>query len=298
MLPEAVEKQARLAEELHRQAYGNPSEQGAANVEQGNTATSEGVQDQSAQQQQEQLQQQQAPVEDAAYWKNRFDVLEGKYRAEVPRYAEQVRTLQSQVGELQRKLEDAAKVVQPAATPDDLLQKYGDEFVQDIRRLVPQQDDALRSKVETIERLTVEQLKDRFYGELDKAAPNWRVLNEDKDFLTWLSGIDSLSGQPRMILFDDAADKNDAARVANFFNNYSQPSQSKERQTSTKPDLSREVVPETGRMTPPSPAAKKLWSQAEITRFYEDVRKGLINKDDAANIERDIFAAQREGRIR
>jgi len=299
MLPEAVEKQVKLADELHRQVYGNPS-QDAAGVEQKQAEAQPGEGDEQRQQQAEQpeqLQEQSHESGDASYWKSRFEVLEGKYRAEVPRYADQLRSQAREIDTLKQQLDNLTKAAPPNVADDELTKKYGDEFINDIRRLVPQHTDELKSKVENIERLTADQMRERFFQGLTEAAPEWRKLNNDDGFLTWLSGIDALSGQPRMMMFDDANERGDVGRVAAFFNSYGRQTQSTERQPNRN-DLSKEVVPDTRRMTPNAPPTKKVWSETEIGRFYSDIRKGLIPKEEAANIERDIFAAQREGRIR
>jgi len=45
---------------------------------------------------------------------------------------------------------------------------------------------------------------------------------------------------------------------------------------------------------------KPVYTHAEIKRFYNDVRRGAYAGRDAdkARIEADMFAAQREGRVR
>lgn len=300
MLPSAVEKQAREAEELHRQMYGNPSEKGAAE----NSGETEGSEQAAAEQTkpaQEQGQQPVAqeakPAEDAAYWKARFDVVEGKYRSEVPRYAEEVRQLRARIGELEQQLSAQPPAKGPES--DALVAKYGEEFVRDIRNLVPQAaDESLRNKVETIEKLTVDQLRDRFYRDLSGAVPEWEALNTDPKFLDWLGGVDDLSGAPRVTMFDKAAGEFNVPRVVAFFKTYLAANQSEQKPPQQEQRQREVIAPDASRASAPAPSARKVWTHAEIDRFYTDVRRGVIPAAEASNIERDIFAAQRENRIR
>lgn len=306
-LPRAIEDQERRAEELHRQIYGNPSETDATGQQQQSAAP--GVTGQPpnppAAPPPKAPENPAPPTEDAAYWKNRFDVMEGKYKAEVPRFAEQVRQLNAQLATLQQQVEEAKKAPQPQATvPEDLVKKYGEEFVQDIRKLVPPTvDDGLVKRVENAERVATKTAQEKFMDFLDANAPQWRQLNEDPGFLTWLAGMDEFSGQSRMQLFDNAAAMLDAPRVAVFFNRFSKGGtvQSEERHAdpppTPAPQAQEVIVPDTTRSSP-TPKGKKIWTKAEINAFYRDVRTGVVKTDEAAAIERDIFAAQREGRIR
>jgi hypothetical protein len=49
-------------------------------------------------------------------------------------------------------------------------------------------------------------------------------------------------------------------------------------------------------------SGKRVWSRAEISKFYKDRQDGKYatpsKKDEGLRLEADIFAAQREGRIR
>ena len=54
-----------------------------------------------------------------------------------------------------------------------------------------------------------------------------------------------------------------------------------------------------GRGGQPVTGANQTYSPADIEQFFSDVRKGRYKgrDDERGRIERDIFAAQREGRI-
>ena len=285
-VPNVVEKQAQLADELHRQAYGDKTAVETP-VEQPKQAEQSESKNETAVEQ---------PVQqDAAYWKNRFDVLEGKYKAEVPRYADELRTLKQQVQQLEQ--QKTATPEPEFQLPDDLTSKYGEEFVRDIQKMIPQPNTKhLEDKVQQVEQKSYELQQRDFLAELGRVAPKWTTLNEDQGFLNWLAGMDDFSGMPRKVMFDEAAQRLDVARVAAFFNSYGGTDRSwdgKQRQTS---NLEVELVPNTNRATQ-APPGRKFWTPQEIAQFYDDKRHGKLSDAEFSRIEQDIFAAQREGRI-
>lgn len=289
MLPKTVEEQARLADELHQQAYGNPDQSAPEQPVQEPPNQPEQV-DEPAQPVQQQ------PAEDAAYWKNRFEVLEGKYRAEVPRYAEEVRQMRQQIQDLQSRLEAQPQQLLQEAAPSNLVEKYGEEFVEDIRKLIPQQDDRLVREVEEVKRTAQQITYEKFLSKLTEMVPGWERQNTDQGFLSWLGEVDQFAGRTRGDLLNEAHDRLDVSRVAAIFSAYNgNNNQSKEQQL--RKTLETQVAPSTTKATV-APPGKKIWQQAEVAKFYEDYRKGRISEADAARVEQDIFAAQAEGRLR
>jgi hypothetical protein len=147
---------------------------------------------------------------------------------------------------------------------------------------------------------------------LDQQVPKWRELNEDQGFLEWLDQIDPFSGYKRGALLQQAYKAHDGPRVVAFFNGYL-----KEHAAVTPPappaapapaaapqkTLDKFVAPgtpKTGAASTPDGSGKRVWSRAEIGKFYADVQAGRYRTrpDEQKKLEADIFAAQREGRIR
>ena len=290
-VPNVVEKQAQLADELHRQVYGDPNAVvDTQKKDETNTET-----EQTESKNETTVEQPVHQTEDAAYWKNRFDVLEGKYRAEVPRYADELRSLKQQIQQLEQQ---KTAVAEPEfKLPDDLTSKYGEEFVRDIQKMIPQPNTKhLEEKVQKVEQKSYELQQRDFLDALGRAAPKWVTLNEDQGFLAWLAGMDDFSGMPRKAMFDEAAQRLDVSRVAAFFNAYSGTGKSWDGKQTQTNSLASEVVPNTNRATQ-TPPGRKFWTSQEIAQFYEDKRMGKMSDAEFSRIEQDIFAAQREGRI-
>jgi hypothetical protein len=235
-------------------------------------------------------------------WEQKYKVLANKYSAEVPRYAAEIRSLKAEIVDLKKSAEQKPAQTRQAETlvkPEEVAE-YGEKFVDFVKRaakeVVPSDVEELRSTVNELRNTNSQLERKRFFDELVGLSPTWESLNTDKEFLDWLGELDPYTGQQRQSLFDDAYAKLDAWRVANFFNAYNEGVQKKE-PLAPKPSLADQVVPKTTGKTPP-PQGKKIYSNAEVARFYADLRRNVYSPEEAQRIEKDIFAAQAEGRLR
>ena len=108
----------------------------------------------------------------------------------------------------------------------------------------------------------------------------------------------------RQTYLEDAQRRYDVDRVAAFFTTWSGLNgngSAQQVQSTNQNELQQQVAPKKSRSAgaAPTTGAKPSYSTADIAAFYEDVRKGKFKgrDDERAKIERDIFAAQAEGRI-
>lgn len=319
----AVERQAQLADELYQQAYGKTSEEAPKNEEPGEKTRPQDPQPtpeptasapeviQTAQPAAE------PPAENAPdapkpkfpdadpndpSWEQKYKVIANKYSAEVPRYAAEIRSLKAEIESLKQRLSTPQQPAQSASSqikPEE-IEEYGEKFVDFVKRAaqeaVPADVETLKQSVEEVRKTQGALERKRFFEELGGLSTTWQSLNEDKGFLEWLGELDPYTGAQRQQLFDDAYEKLDAWRVANFFNAYSD-GMPKQEPPPPKPSLETQVTPKvTGRTAPPQ--GKKIYTHADVARFYDDLRRGKYSQDEAAKIEQDIFAAQAEGRFR
>lgn len=199
---------------------------------------------------------------DSETWKHKYQVLNGKYLAEVPRFARDLAEANRRIAELTARIEEldsqaAAPEPDPASnqnvspsvattgfvTPAQ-VQEFGEDMVEFARNaardVVGEQFSALSGKLITqVNRLAadVDTLKARtsniaqvqevttessLHAYLDANVKNWRAQNEDPHFLGWLSQPDPLSGIPRRELLNQAYTKRDAPRVATIFDRFQQ----------------------------------------------------------------------------
>ena len=100
-----------------------------------------------------------------------------------------------------------------------------------------------------------------------------------------------------MELYHIAGNAGDANRVADLQLKWTTTNKPKAAPASFEqkvtPDRMRGVQP------PSSPqTGDRVWTGQEIKDFYQAKMKGQYTQEEASRLERDIFAAQREGRIR
>lgn len=176
-----------------------------------------------------------------------------------------------------------------------------------------QQVEQVRSTTDTVARHAAKTEQERLLETLDDEVPEWKALNEDEKFLDWLDQVDPYSGNRRGQLLQEAYRRHDSTRVVAFFKGFlnenavvTQPAAAAQappteaRSQRSLEDFVAPGTPKAGATGAPNEAGKRIWSRAEITKFYEDCSAGKYAKNATrrAELEKDIFMAQREGRIR
>ncbi|MBS4017455.1 MAG: hypothetical protein KGZ68_04375 [Dechloromonas sp.] len=243
-------------------------------------------------------------------WQQRFLTLQGKYNAEMARSNEAHRALQAQVEELKQRLEQ--KPVEPPkpVVSDEDKQAFGEDLLNTVERIatakVQTMEQQLAQRDEVIARLQA-QLgtvassvgKRDFFSELDRQMSDWEQTNADPDFYQrWLMEVDPMTGHVRKAILDAHVQAQDVERTLGVFRAY--------RATVAKPavptlnPLEKQVAPSRNDSggAPPAGNEPKIWMQAEIAAFYDQVRRGQIAPEVAARMEADIMQAAGDGRIR
>lgn len=309
-LPKQVKEQAERANEIAQQMAGNTADNNAAPASDTGAASPPPAtqQQQPAPSQTSAEPKQPAPDSQAEH---RYNVLLGKYNAEVPRLAQQLRDMQGLVADLKKQLEARQTPEPPKAdaelSPEE-IEQYGPDFVAFVKKaskaeLAAQIADlvtrikALEGSVAQTNQAVQQTAAEKYLEKLASLVPDWVVKNNDPGFLNWLGEIDPMSRVPRQILLERADKDLDADGVARFFTTYfgtgagAQPRPQPPAPGNTRVD----VVPSGN-----GPNDKKIWTRAEISAFYDEKRRGLWagREAEAARIEQDIIAAPREGRVR
>ncbi len=209
---------------------------------------------------------------------------------------------------------------------DDEVKEFGEDLTDFIGRVaeqrlmsridqklqpVQQQMAEVRDMSEEDRRRAMQVAHERLLASLDKEVAGWRQQNNDPSFLEWLSQPDPLSGALRRDLIAQAYERFDAPRVAAFFVGYrnehavvTPPAAAPAPvQGASQRKLEDFVAPgtaKTGTTGAQDGAGKRIWTEAEIKRFYDDCRNGKYrsNPERRKDIEQDIFSAGREGRVR
>lgn len=261
----------------------------------------------------------------------KYRTLQGMYNAEVPRLHQQNKEMQQRVQQLEQLLaamnESRSGSTPASPTSHDKLvseqdvAEYGEslEVMRKVTREelypVAQRIAAIEAALKQMQTSVVPQVQavahrqqvsaeQQFWADLSAEVPNFRHINDDQDFQTWLLQADPLTGITRQTYLEEAQRALDARRVANFFRTWTETTgQSITAQSPTRSssELEKQVAPGKSRNTgaPTTPNQSRTYTPQDIQKFFNDVRAGKYKgrDQDRARIERDIFAAQREGRI-
>lgn len=262
-------------------------------------------------------------------FEQKYRTLQGMYNKEVPRLRSENKDLHDRLTKMegliatmnQAEPQTAAQSQPQHLVSDKEIEEYGEETVDMFRRLsreeylpymqklasleqtikslqtsvVPQVENVIKTQARTTE--------ERFWETLEAAVPNWRDINNNQDFQTWLLEYDPLVGNTRQALLEQAQGSMDVNRVIHFFNtwnNLSHGSASKATPNPSKAELEKQVAPGKGRSSKtPSGSESRTYTPGDIKKFFDDVRKGAYKgrEDERNRIERDIFTAQQQGRI-
>lgn len=264
---------------------------------------------------------------DEETFEKRYKTLQGMYNADTARLRAENQQLNTRLTQLEQLLSSISTQpqVQSVATAAKLLsdkdmEEYGDS-IEIMRKVSREEASAYQQEIAELKRTIqslqlnvlprVEQVAHRqaasaeqsFWAELASRVPNWREVNENSNFHSWLLEVDPLTGLTRQSLLEDAQKSLDVRRVANFFASWQAlngQSVAQSPRDASASELAKQVSPGRSRSNgAPSENQSKTYTPQDITKFFDDVRKGLYRGKEAERdrIERDIFAAQRENRI-
>jgi len=332
-IPAQVRKQSEAVQELYKELNSVTEEAQAPEVEAPEGQGEDRVEETAANSVDEQApqstteEQGQVDTQDEESWRQKYKTLQGMYNKDVPRLNAQNRDLSSRVSQLEQLLSQLSNQPAPQAPAsnnplitDKDLEEYGDsidvmrraarEEVSQANHRVAQLEAQLRqlqaSVVPQVHQLSQKQAastEQAFWGTLSSKVPNWQDINDDTDFQSWLLEVDPLTGISRQTYLEDAQANLDVNRVASFFSAWEQASGRSVAQTNRKAQasqLEKQVAPGRGRSSPSAmPSEGQTYTTDDIKKFFNDVRMGKFKgrETERGRIERDIFAAQREGRI-
>ena len=181
-------------------------------------------------------------------------------------------------------------------TADD-YRDFGEDLVDFAQRAAaPVVDRRIGELQRQLTALQNQALQDRVTRALDNDVVTrdaWRRVNVDPDFLRWLDQVDELAGQTRMRLLQSAYAYGRDDVVLNIFKGYI---------VGKLPGRTSERLPYEGdRVSTPADAnsRQKIWTRPEISRFYENVRRGVCREREGEKlrIEQEILAAASERRV-
>ena len=262
----------------------------------------------------------------------KYKTLQGMYNAEVPRLHAQNKEMHQKLQQMEQLLaslssqKEAAsqqpveaeklvteKDVEEYGESIDVMRKVTREELGSVAQRIAQLEGYLQQlqssvvpQVQAVAQKQAASSEQAFWSELTNVVPNWREVNDDQDFQSWLLQTDPLTGITRQTYLEDAQRSLDARRVATFFQtwleNNGQASVARPEKSVKKPapELEKQVAPGRSKNSgTPEPSKGRVYTPQDIEKFFTDVRQGKYKgrESERDKIERDIFAAQRENRI-
>jgi hypothetical protein len=237
--------------------------------------------------------------------------IRGKYDAEVPRLAAEVKTLSEQVKAAETERTRKIEAGELTSLSDAERGVAGEDLVQVIakaarevaaseieRRLKP-----ITERVDSFQRMS----EANYNATLDREAPFWVTQNDDPRFIAWLQEVDPETGRLRDDLLQRAHASMQGFRTVEIFLAFKEgreigaraPTPPKANPQSPSPDQDSAG----GEPVLTDDASKsRVWTRAQISEFYADKRKGVykgkVKEAEGRELETDITAAYAEGRIR
>ena len=327
-VPESVRRAAAAAEAAHKQAYQTPDpvvngETPAPVVDPATAVATAEPAAQSAPIAQPAPTPEAAPAGDVD-WEARYHSMKGRF----DQSQRTIGSMQGQMSELGDELVRTQSLLTPRQQPqqqqpqrlltDEDKATYGEELLNVVQRAaveaVAPEINQLRQRNQQLEKKVQQHDQNGIFAALDQAVPNWREINESDRFKAWCRLPDLYSGVLRGRLLNDAFRAGQSPRVAQFFRGFlAEEVATGQEPAPLPPAVERtaavplETLAAPGRAKPATgadntnpPADKPIITRAQISAFYDQVRRGAYAGRDAdkARDEAIIFAAQREGRTR
>jgi hypothetical protein len=272
-----------------------------------------------------------AKPEDEQSWEHRYKSMKGRF----DRSETHVRALSEQVASLQNII--ATMQVQQSTQGDDYSelraerlitpeeeQDYGSEFLSVVGKKAKEELSpevaqlkkeiaGLKSQLAGVGGYVQQDARSRMETTMNERLPNWQDVNVDPNFLSWLKLPDPYSGVIRHELLKAAYERNDTPRVMAFFQGFlaeeaatapvdDGPDDLRVQSAAPKVPLEKFAAPGRAKTAAASgaPAEKPSFTRAQIAKFYADSAAGKYRGKEAEKdrVERQIFDAEREGRIR
>jgi len=265
-------------------------------------------------------------------WEERFKGLKATHdttvsglRSQLNDASGRLETATNQIADLTTRVEELSKsppepsAAQPVKieVTDEEVEEYGQGLIDlvskisgqdssstvDLAKQVLDLEKRLNAVAQDTKQVGETHVKDKraeFFTELDTAVPNWRLINKDAKFMSWLADEMPGTGEERQFYLQQHFDKYDVARTSKLFNEFLAANGAP---VNTQAELEEQLQPSnTNAATINSNVNtnEKIWTRSEIKLFYREKREGKYRSkpDDARRIEKDILAATAQGRVK
>jgi hypothetical protein len=322
-LPKAIQAEIELAEQIQKSLEPPASEDGNTGEENpaDNTppATSNVIESENT------TETAPTPNAEEQSWKTKYDVLSGKYNAEVPKLHEQVQNtvnalhaLQQEIDQLKAKPQAEKKPPQSHITAKD-EETFGGDLIDLARRVVKDEISGLISdfshvkavistltdlpnKVKTVEtkqQLTEEEL---FWADVAKQIPNWQAIDADPLWIEFLANKPAFTSRTYRELAIEAIAQGQVAplvELVKVWEDATGQTSQKEEQSKKQKELNSQVAPTKGKTTTNTPAETgRIWSGEEYSKAFDPRLTRTMQKEELETLQAEAEKAYVEGRIK
>lgn len=310
MLPKSIQKAAEAAQKLYDETYNNkPEEEIKETGENIPTPEPESQEPPKEPESTPETLVEEKPQESA--WEHKYRVLEGKYRAEVPRLhaenkelTQSLNALRSEFQSLRDELNQAKQVSQKKEpVSDDFLATYFSEedsgklakYIQDqINAGVEARLADVRNEVGTVKEVAARTAQEAFWQAVLTTFPDYNELRENPALSDWLGVRHDFSDVTRYDLLLDSANRLNAKRFIEILGAFKQSQQPK-----PKADLTTKVAPQQSVSSSVQKQEPKRYTEQEYSSAMDRVRKLQLNRryEEAAAIKKELDKAFSDGRV-
>lgn len=268
-------------------------------------------------------------ADDDQSWERRYNSMKGRFeraQGQIKDLSDQIQSLQNVIATMQVQAPSAPipELSAEKLITEDEERDYGQDFLKVVGKKAKEELSPiikgyeakiaeLEKKIQGVHGVVAQDSHAKLLSTLDEKLPDWRDLNTNEDFLSWLRLPDPFSGAIRHDMLKAAYAAGNASRVLAFFNGFLAeeaavaPAQGDSDEALTtqkvaKVPLAKLAAPGRAKTAAgnSTPAEKPIITRAQIAQFYADVSNGKYRGRDADKnkLEAQIFDAQREGRIR
>jgi hypothetical protein len=311
-LPKAVQDQLDQVAAIEQELSGAENQQTEQNVDQavGQTPATEVPP--------------QIPVPDPAApdWERRYQVLQGKYDAEVPRLHAEVREITQRMQAMSQQLEAAkqAKVeTKPVENVSLVSEQDKEVFGEDLVNL---QERIARAATKPLENVIHELTKrlekyesvadvaasnlartteERYFDKLAQSIPNWQEVNTNQQWIDWLNGRYPGMTMTRQEQLNAARASLDINTTVEMFKAFLDMTAPPAKPTTPNQNLQSQVAPPKTRSSSSAPtpdSSKRIWTSAEVVAALDYRRMKDMTPEEVVRVMSEIDAAQAEGRVK
>lgn len=252
-------------------------------------------------------------------WEQKFRVIEGKYRAEIPRLLDQNRELSDRLDNAIKAMEAKAQEPQKEAklVTDADVEAYGADLVDMVRRASREEFDSLAKKlVEKLEQRfgqVVEQVAqteqrvvksdtDKFWDAVLKTVPEFEAINNDPRWFAFLDARIPGTRFTRRATAEDAIksldDQSLIEQLVAFKETIAPPVEEAQKPAKAKQNLNAQVAPSTSRASTPTEPTGQIWTGDQYAAALDHRQLQRISREEYERNVAEAELALAEGRVR